>query len=354
MEEIKKSRSAATDILKLIACFGVIVIHVSGHGVTDYALGSFGWFSCTFWDSAARFAVPVFFMCTGALMLDPGRNLPVKRIYRSYFLRILRILLFWAWAYYLFTVLGQYVLTGWYEPNGLLNSIRETLFFNHHLHLYYLQILLLVYAVLPVMRVFVRAADKKEQNYAVLIWLILGIACPLLRRYPPLKWFQGMTGFYEMNMAYSALGYTLLGWVMHARPVLKEHLRFYLFAFAGGFVFTFGGTAAASLLSGTVNTNFMEGMSPGPALMAAGLFGAVRILYAGKESSPRLAVLTKASFCIYLIHHFFIMVFRHIGFDVFLFAPIAEIPFETAVVFLLSLAGWRILSKIPFVKDYLI
>jgi surface polysaccharide O-acyltransferase-like enzyme len=122
----------------------------------------------------------------------------------------------------------------------------------------------------------------------------------------------------------------------------------------GSFAVTFGGTVAASFLSGIVNVDFMEGMSPGPALMSIGLFGAVRILADGKESSSRLALLTKASFCIYLIHHFFIMMFRYISIDVLLFAPIVEIPIETAAVFALSLAGWWVLSKIPFVKDHLI
>lgn len=354
MDSTKKRRTAAPDILKLIACFGVIIIHVSGHGVTDYPLGSAGWLSCTFWDSAARFAVPVFFMCTGSLMLDPARSLTPRLIYRKYFMRVLWILLFWAWAYYIFTVLGQYVLTGWYEPNGFMNSILQVLRFNHHLHLYYLQMLLLLYIFLPVMRVFVRAAGEKEQRYGVTIWLIFGIALPLLRKYYPFKWFGGMIGFTEINMAYSALGYALLGWVMGSRPPERRRLPFYSSLFLLGFALTFGGTVAASLLSGTAVLDFMEGMSPGPALMAAGIFGGVHILADGKESTPRSARLTKATFCVYLIHHFFIMVFRHVGIDVFLFAPIVEIPLETAVVFALSMAGWLVLSRIPFVKDHLI
>ncbi|NCB50824.1 MAG: hypothetical protein EOM54_02910 [Clostridia bacterium] len=354
MDDAKNRRSSAPDIMKLIACVGVIIIHVSSQGVSEYGLSTFGWLSSAFWDSIARFAVPVFFMCTGMLMLDPKRQLPIKKLYRKYFLRVLWILLFWAWAYYIFTVLGQYFLTGWWEPNGFWNSIVQTLRFNHHLHLYYLQMLLLVYVFMPLLRVFVRSADEKEQNYAVFIWLALGIALPLLRKYYPISWFGGMVGFYEINMAYSALGYTLTGWVLGSRPVKREHLRFYIIAFLCGLVLAFGGTVAATLISGAVDTNFMEGMSPGPALMAIGLFGTVRILAEGKESSERLRKLTKASFCIYLIHHFFVMIFRYIGFDVFLFPPIVEIPFETIVIFTLSLAGWWVLSKIPFVKDHLI
>ena len=357
MENITQPRARrdlAPDILKLIATVGVVVIHISAQGVTSFALGSFNWLVCTFWDSLARFAVPVFFMCTGAMMLDPGKELTIGHIYKKYFLRVLWILLFWSWAYYIFTIVGQYVLSGWWEPNGLLNSFIQTLRMNHHLHLYYLQMLLLLYVCLPVLRVFVRASSEKEQNYAIGIWLALGIALPLLINYYPLSWFGGLIPSMRIDMVWAALGYALLGRVMYSREPDRRHLAGYVWMFGIGLVVTFGGTVAASMLTGEVELGFLEGMSPGPALCAAGLFGFIRILCLERSSSPLIAKLTRASFCVYLIHHFFIMVFRQIGFDVLLFTPLIEVPVETAAVIALSLVGWKILSVIPFVKDHLI
>lgn len=353
-EEIKKGRELAPDLLKLLACVGVVVIHISGQGVTSYALGSGGWYACVFWDSLARFAVPVFFMCTGALMLPPSRELTVGRIYKKYFLRVLVIAMFWAWAYYVFTVAGTYVLSGWHEENWFLKSIVETLRLNHHLHLYYLQILLLVYALLPALRVFTRQATDGELRYACAVWLALGIALPLLVRYPPFSWLGGLVGQYSLNMCWSAPGYALAGYYLSTLNAERGERRKYLLLLLAGFGLTFGGTAAASVLSGAVDMNFMEGMSPGPCAMAVGLFGYVRCVSAGGRTSPRLARLVKASFAVYLIHHGFIMVFRQLGIDVHLFAPILEIPLETAAVLALSLAGWWVLDKIPFVKDHLI
>lgn len=347
-------RDAATDILKIIACFGVIIIHISGQGVTEFDVGTAPWYACTLWDSLVRFAVPVFFMCTGALMLSPQKELPLRKLYGRHFLRVFWILLFWSWAYYCVTAVGQYVFTGWLEPRWFLNSILQTLRFNHHLHLYYLQILLLLYAALPVLRAFVRAADEKELRYALALWALLGIAFPLLTRYPPLSWMSGMVQDYTINMAWSSIGYALLGYVLSLRPAAPGELRSFGLLFAAGFLLTFGGTVAASLHGGSANTWFMEGMSPGPALMAAGLFGGVRALVKGRAGTPRLARYVEATFCVYLIHHFFIMFFRHVGIDVTLFAPILEIPAETMAVAALSLAGWWVLSKIPFVNKHLI
>ena len=98
----------------------------------------------------------------------------------------------------------------------------------------------------------------------------------------------------------------------------------------------------------------MEGMSPGPALMACGLFGAARCIFDGRESTPRLARLVKASFCVYLAHHAFVMAFRQLGFDLTVMPPLLAVPVQGAAVFALSLAAWWVLSKIPFVNRHLI
>ena len=75
-----QKRSLALDAMKLLACVGVVVIHLSGYGLELFPIGSFSWLSSAFWDSLARFAVPVFFMCTGALMLPPARRLKTSAV----------------------------------------------------------------------------------------------------------------------------------------------------------------------------------------------------------------------------------------------------------------------------------
>ena len=347
-----RGRELAPDVVKLAACAGVIVIHTSGYGLKLFEIGSFSWLSCTLWDCLARFAVPVFFMCTGALMLPPERRLTGRDIFRRYFLRVLVILLVWAWLYYVYGVIGTYIFTGWLEPGWLLNSVVHTLCFDHHLHLYYLQILLLLYAALPVLRALVRGATEKELDWAIFLWAVLGIGWPLLKLWPPLAWLGGITPQYPLNMCWAALGYALLGHVMNSRE--PGPLWRYGAALALGLAVTFGGTVFMSVRNGEVFEAFMEGMSPGPALMACGVFGGARRLCAGRQSTPRLARLVKASFCVYLAHHAFVMAFRQLGFDLTIMPPLIAVPVEGAAVFALSLAAWWLLSKIPFVNKHLI
>lgn len=155
-------------------------------------------------------------------------------------------------------------------------------------------------------------------------------------------------------MTWSAMGYALLGHYLNTRPAESFRISASAGLLAAGFAVTFGGTVLASALSGESVQHFMEGMSPGPALMACGLFCLVRRLSAEKPASARLARLVKASFCVYLIHMAFVMVFRQFGFDLTLMPALLAVPVEAAAVLSLSLAGWWVLSKIPIVKDRLI
>lgn len=344
----------APDAIKLLACVGVIVIHCSGYGLKLFEVGSFNWISCAAWDVLARFAVPVFFMCTGALMLSPERKLTGRDIFRRYFLRILIILLVWAWLYFIYNAVGTYIFTGVLQPDFLIDSVVQTLRFNHHFHLYYLQILLLLYALLPVLRALVRGADEKELNWAIFIWAVLGIIWPLAKLRPPLSLLGGITNQYPLNMSWAAMGYALLGHVMYSRQPRPELLRRYVCCFALGFAFSFLGTLLLSQERGELVEVFMEGMSPGPALMAYGVFGAARCLFSGRVSSPRTAVLVKASFCIYLAHHAFVMAIRQLGLGLTLMPAVIAVPVDTAVAFALSLGVWWLLSKIPFVNRHLI
>lgn len=348
----KKGRDAALDTLKLLACFAVIVIHISGRGVSSLDIRSGDWLACVLWDCLARFAVPSFLMCTGALLLSPRKTLDIRTVWKKYFWKMLRILWFWGWLYLLFDVAGKAAAGTPPQAGWLWATVCDTLLFRDQIHLYYLQMLLLVYACLPVLRVFTKNASERELDYALGIWAALGILAPVLRE--PIDRLGGVAPQITMNMMWSSLGFALLGYAMYSRPVKKERKNLYLALLLGGFAFTFGMTVFTSRAGGQVSAGFMDGMTPGPAAMAAGAFGLARVRHDGETSSPRLAKLVNAGFCIYLVHYFFVLIFNHYGIDVTLFAPIAEIPAEMFVVFGLGYCAWWVLDKIPFVKKYLI
>ena len=72
MQTLTQRRSVPVDAAKTAAIFGTLLIHASAAGGFAGAPGSFGWTSALFWNCLLRSAVPVFFLCSGALLLPPN------------------------------------------------------------------------------------------------------------------------------------------------------------------------------------------------------------------------------------------------------------------------------------------
>ncbi|MDO4749435.1 MAG: acyltransferase family protein [Eubacteriales bacterium] len=347
-------RDPALDILKCICCVGVIIIHTASLGFSTYIVRCFNWMSSAAWSCMFRFCVPVFLMCTGAVLLDPQKEMSIRRIMTRYFLRMLLILMFWSLMYDLYFVAAKLVLYREYEAGAFLQAFVNTLTFRHYFHLYYLQMLLIFYLFLPALRVFTAHADRNVFRYILIIWFILGIVFPYVWKFEPMASNDGVPAQYPLSNTYAAIGYAMLGWYVRSSRPGREQAGRYIGLLILGYALVFGGTVAVSLYLDTPYGDLMEGMTPGVALMALGLFGTVSSLTAGKGPMPRAERFARASFCIYLIHHFFVLAFRGLNINVYLFYCLFSIPVLSAAVLLLSVLGYLVLSRTPFVKDHLI
>lgn len=337
------------DLLKTLAIFGVIVIHTCSEGGFSYPIASVNWLSTLFWASLVRASVPIFFMCSGALFLPAERELPLKKLYLRYILRILIAMFVWSLLYKIYHL----ARAGTLSARTLADAAVQVLLFRQEFHFYYLHIILLFYSFLPVVRVFVRAAGKRELEYGLLLWFMTGILFPTVRTFPPFSMLSGIPRQWLMNMTYASIGYGALGYYLETYGVSR---RTGAAAFVSGFLLIFGGTLIMSLHRGSFYEGFLEGMSVGPALLAAGIFGLCRQL--GRRLSPRTAdvcvFVSKASFCVYLSHVFFIYMFRDLGFTARAFPTAVSIPVIAAVYLALCCGLYAVLSKLPAVNRWLV
>ncbi len=346
-----ENRSLAIDILKTVAIIGVLVIHTSSAGFLGYEAFTLDWYTTIFWGSLVRFSVPVFFMCSGALLLNK-KEVNVKLIYTKYLVRIIVAMLVWAFFYEAIDIYLKYSKTGVFTPELFITAIKNILKFNQHFHFYYLHIILIVYAFLPITKVFTDNASKQQYQYAIFIWFALGIVFPFAKLFYPFTLLKGITYQYGINMTYSAIGYGILG--NYLNKYYKKQLLPYALLFALGFAITFLGTVYLVKINFPENTAFWEGMSPGVSLMSAGLFGFVRVKFDGKAAPAIIKKLSLASFCVYLVHEAFNIMFKENNITIFIMPPIISIPLLVFVNLCLSYSVYFVLSKIPIVKKYLI
>ena len=265
-EQLEASvRVRQVDLAKCFAIIGVLLIHASGEGLFYLGIGSRPWMQSLFWGSISRFAVPLFFLCSGALLLGDARKVTTRHVWTRSIPHMLAALFFWALLYRLVPVLRQ----GTMEKTELLRAISDVFCWRHEQHLYYLHILLLVYAALPVTRAFAAKADEKTVRYALALWGITGVFFPTLRALGLFSRIEGIPKQWALNLAWASIGCTVLGWFLRKRPM---RVGASIGCFVSGFFLCFAGTALLSMKAGKLSLQLLEGLSPGAVLMAAGLF----------------------------------------------------------------------------------
>ena len=68
------------DVLRIVACFSVIMLHTSAQAWYSLPVESGGFQIANSYDALFRFGVPVFVMISGALFLAPERKVEMRKL----------------------------------------------------------------------------------------------------------------------------------------------------------------------------------------------------------------------------------------------------------------------------------
>ena len=88
MEYGTQNRNIQYDLLRILAAFSVVMLHSAAQYWYDLPIDGRAWKTVNAYDACFRFGVPIFVMISGAIFLDPKRELDVKRLYRHNMLRL--------------------------------------------------------------------------------------------------------------------------------------------------------------------------------------------------------------------------------------------------------------------------
>lgn len=153
-----KTRESNYDLLRICAAFAVVMLHVSG-GFLRYDSMDVPT-NCTLpvmlLNHVVRFAVPCFFMLSGAFLLSDVRNADYAYFYRKSFRNIGMTGIAFCSLYSLYhgiqLLISVFVLhhhTAAFFPQGLLSLLLNLLQGQPHGHLWYLFTLLGTYLAVP-------------------------------------------------------------------------------------------------------------------------------------------------------------------------------------------------------------
>lgn len=326
--------------IRAISCIAVVILHTffACYGVfkpddLQYDL-SVIIRNLMFW------AVPCFFMVTGALLLDPKRNVDYPKILKKYIPRMLIALFVFSFIFkFIDILLGLDDLT-WGTLVGVLKDIVIGQGWNH---MWYLYTMVALYLLIPLIRPFIKLSQRKEQiTFLVILSLFLSIfpfICALLKIetafYIPV---------YTIYPLYLLMGYILYNKYFDCQSIVMILILGYI---AGITAFTrFYLNNNDETIKGLVNSYSFP----------VTVFGAVGMFMLLRSISRKIRILEfidNNSFGIYLMHMIPIKVFCiKSGFDPYSIGT-WFVFVVAAGVFMITLFTTALIRKIPIVSKIL-
>lgn len=345
--EAGAGRVLFADGIRAYAIVNVVLLHVAAPLVGRFPPTDLdAWWVANAFDSFARPCVPLFYMVSGMLLLDPARQESTSLFFRKRFTRVMVPFLAWA-AIYL-------AWRAFYHGESLsLGAVVRELFEGPiYVHFWFLYVLLGLYLVIPILRPYVRQADAAQLRYFLLLWLATVSLLPALHRFTGLQSALGLvltTGF---------VGYPVLGHALRDTRLSRSGWIFALASLIALAALTACGSYWLSLPNGPFDEFFYSNLSPNVIGMSICSFLLLRSLpwqrIASRAPTARRAVswLSRMSFAIYLVHMIVLELLSGgaLGFSLSGSTghPLLAIPATTGLILALSGAISTVLQRIPY------
>lgn len=345
------SRVVWMDLLRIFSIFAMITIHVAASGFNQ-PVKEFNFSVMNFYNSISRFCVPVFVMLSGAMMLDPKRELSLKKLFLHNTLRIVTAFVFWSAIY---AVYG-FITTG--KELNLVNIkelVKTTMAGEYHM--WFLFALVGLYLLTPVLRMI--AANKKATEYFLILCLIFVFILPyiFMTYYVP-KEVKDIVPKLTLDFLKGYPVYFLAGYYFKENPP-KKLVKWCVYALgiaSSGLIYF--NTAEMSIKNGTPDNPLYSYFSLPTALQTLAVFTFFacelsRINF--KDLSKKIIIkLSALSFGAYLCHVLFLILLSKAGLTSVTFNPIISVPLKAAATFICAFVLTYLISLIPFVKKYII
>ena len=351
-----KKRIEYLDLLRILATFAVILLHVAASNWQAVPLDSYAWKIFNLADSFVRWSVPIFVMISGALFLDPDRTVHIRSLFKKNILRMVIAYLFWSAVYAAGGLLGGGSLKG-----------AVLAFVQGHYHLWFLLMIILLYAMVPLLR-RITASRRATEYFLVLsigvTYLLPGIfhllGCLRLPHTTDLlASMKTAFDFFRASMGFGYLPYFVLGHYLAKYEIGSLWRKIFYLLGLWGMIGTMLLTDWYSNVQGVAYQGFYSYFDINVGLAAAGIFLFFKYVVGKRPLKGRMGKLvfhlSDCSFGIFLVHAFVIKVLEaYLGLNTLAFDPILSVLSISVLTALISYGISALLHRIPWVSKYIL
>ncbi len=341
-------RSAAFDCLRATACLFIILMHTARSTQLMYparmtVLANMAVSQILI--NVQYWAVPCFIMVTGALLLQPGKQIGYRKLFSKYIARVVKAIVVFGILFAVLEAVFNPQMRSW---PVFLGGVAEVFTGGTWSHMWYLYCLLGLYLLLPAYKKIATASGERDIRYLLIVYGVFQSLLPLL-------------GIWNIPC----------GFYIHVSTIYPFWL------FLGYYLYTWGGKVprgvygAAALLGTAVlgALTYVRVRYQIPALDSLFAYSSVLVIVQAAgvagwffrcsgDGFPRvkkaLANIDSHSFGIYLIHMAYVrLLYKYLHFDPYTLG-LAGVPGMLAVVafaFVMAYVTDMAMKKLPVFRS---
>ncbi len=347
-KQTSESRIICFDYLRVVAVYFVIIIHLAAQNWYSADPQSTVWKIFNFYDSMARWAVPIYVMISGYLFLS--REYEIRTIYLKYICRMIIVLVVWSSMYALFH--------GGNAKTIILRSISVA-----EVHLWFIPMIIGLYICLPFLKKIVES--EVIMRYFLVVGFIFSFLLPWLVM--NVEYFGGTLlkeVVYSLNKEIDNMKlsfvkgyhfYFILGYYLFKKELSKKN-RYTIYGLGVvGFIATVFLTEFSSVRMATPIGDYYSYFSLNVLLESVAVFVWFRYhCYSFLNLNIFINKMAKYSFGAYLVHFLIIRCLEKAEITTMSFYQILSVPILSVIVFISSFLISVILNHIPYVKRYIV
>lgn len=346
------NRKYYLDIMRIIACFAVILIHLTA---TNNNFDTFTEKTLVIFNGITRFSVPLFFMISGVLFLSK-EEIDVKKLYTKNIFKILILISVWLLFYGIFNNMRY----GKFDINELsLGMIKQILisFIDNQYHFWFLFPLIAIYICLPILKKI--SEDKKLLEYFLILFFIFVIGYETLELIfgvgsNKIRWLL----LFRPDLICGYSGYFLLGYYLDKYGINKKFslvsdllgiISFLVVSFGCLYISSQNGVLFTELSNNFVCTSFF---------MATSMFIWIKKVFANKKvnqiQEKVILFLSNNTLAVYIFHNLIRYIIEDYGiYNKIIHGPISLLMVCILIFIFCELGSWLI-KKIPLVGKYIV
>lgn len=311
-----KTKVNYISFINVIAALMVVMMHANS-SFWSYSTNHY-WAITNVIESVGFCAVPLFFMLSGATLIDYQKSYTTKEFFKKRFVKSVIPFLFWSVFAMFWASRKVLIAMAKGQPNeGLkwtVQSVIDGILNNKFQHIYWFFIpLFCIYIVIPFFAAISEKRRVKVYTYAIVVGLIFNYTIPfilsLLNEYVGFSLYFPMTIFITNQY----LIYPLIGYVLHKQELTRKwRIIIYSLAIAGFIAFILG-TYIRTRSTGKLDGLYRGYYNLPCALYSTGMFLLLKDISARIKSvkvNRFFAWMQSYTFPIYLIHRYLLDIFE--------------------------------------------